>query len=163
MQKSKQNRVIPAIGVGAVVLNQRGQILLIKRNKPPAFGLWSVPGGKQEPGETVKEACTREVWEETQLRVEVKNVLALAERRLEGFHYVIIDFYAEFPGERTAPVAQSDVSEAVWVDPNDLAGFDLVDGLEPILHSAVDQFQQGLPRGLVDLQGDGTDFICINA
>lgn len=159
MRQSKQNRVIPAIGVGAVVLNRRGQILLIKRNKPPAFGRWSIPGGKQEPGETVKEACVREVWEETQLRVSIKNIIAVVERRLEGFHYVIIDFYAEFPGERTAPTAMTDVSEAVWVNPGELAGFNLVDGLKPILCSAVDQFQQGQPRGLMDVQGDGTDFI----
>ncbi|WP_152555669.1 NUDIX hydrolase [Methylomarinum vadi] len=158
MDNSKQIPPMPAIGVGAVVLNRRGQILLIKRDKAPAHGLWSIPGGKQEAGETLVEACRREVLEETGLKVKIHNILAVVERRLEGFHYVIVDFFAECSDEKTFPVAQSDASEACWVAPVHLERFALVEGLKAIIDSAVEQFQRGVEHGLVDREGRGTDF-----
>ena len=45
----------PIIGVGAVVW-RNNDILLVKRAKPPRLGQWSIPGGKQELGETIEEA-----------------------------------------------------------------------------------------------------------
>jgi len=162
MQYSKQILPVPTIGVSAVVINNHLQVLLIKRNKPPACGLWSIPGGKQEPGESIKQACEREVWEETGLTVEVKNVLAVIERRKEGFHYIIIDFFAEFVGRHSMPVAQSDVSEARWVSIAELEQFSLVEGLYRIIQTAVRQSESGEDSGLGDPDGKGTDFICIN-
>ncbi|WP_305906434.1 NUDIX hydrolase [Methylomarinum sp. Ch1-1] len=159
MQNSKPTIPTPTIGVSAVVFNQQGQILLIKRDKPPALGLWSIPGGKQEPGESIGEACRREVLEETGLDVEVKNIIALVERRLEGFHYIIIDFFAEYHGDRSDPVAQSDVSEARWVSVDDLSQFSMVEGLDAILQTASEQFHRGGEQGLVNVDGNGTDFI----
>lgn len=159
MQDGKQ--IIPSIGVAAVVLNRQGQILLIKRNQPPAQGFWSIPGGKQEAGESIVEACRREVLEETGLCVDVKNILAVVERRLEGFHYVIIDFYAEYQGEVQHPQAQSDVSKACWVDMAELSRYALVDGLERIVQSAVEQFRHGVAIGLADVAGDVGDFVAV--
>jgi 8-oxo-dGTP diphosphatase len=75
----------PAIGVGGIVFNHRGEVLLIQRNQPPATGLWSIPGGKLEPGESLAEACHREVKEETGLKVQVTAVVAVVERQSEGF------------------------------------------------------------------------------
>lgn len=55
----------PMIGVGGLLVNRLNQVLLIKRDKPPAQGLWSVPGGKLEAGEALIECCRREMQEET--------------------------------------------------------------------------------------------------
>ena len=56
------------MGVGAVVW--RGErVLLIRRGKPPRAGQWSLPGGAQQLGETLLEAVTREVREETGLEL----------------------------------------------------------------------------------------------
>src|SRR5690625_699566 len=49
--------------VGAVVLDPAGRILLVQRGNPPQAGRWTVPGGKTEPGETLREAVAREVRE----------------------------------------------------------------------------------------------------
>ncbi|MBC7104774.1 MAG: NUDIX domain-containing protein, partial [Firmicutes bacterium] len=58
------------VGVGAVVI-EGGRVLLIERGAEPAKGLWSVPGGLVDPGESLKDAVAREVREECGLEVEV--------------------------------------------------------------------------------------------
>src|SRR5436190_190421 len=58
----------PAIRVecaGAVVRDDHGRLLLVRRGRPPSAGLWSLPGGRIEPGESAAAAAAREVWEET--------------------------------------------------------------------------------------------------
>ncbi len=160
MKQSKQEEPLPAIGVGAVVVDRKGRILLIKRGTAPANGFWSIPGGKQEAGETLIQTCRREVEEETGLQVDVKNIIAVVERRLEGFHYVIIDFLAECCETSKDPVAQSDVSEACWVMPEEVTNFKVVQGLTAVIESAVRQYRGGNISGLIDKTGDGLDFTC---
>jgi 8-oxo-dGTP diphosphatase len=155
MPNSKPILPVPAIGVSAVVLNRHKQFLLIQRNKAPAKGLWSIPGGKLEPGENLLAGCRREVQEETGLEIEIENMIAVVERQLEGFHYVIVDFLAHYHGT-SAPEAQSDVSAVRWVALDQLSDYYLVDGLKTILHSAL---QNTPSQGLVDVSGLGTDFV----
>lgn len=146
----------PAIGVGGILFNQYGQVLLIKRGQPPAEGQWSIPGGRLEAGETLATACEREFAEETGLAVSASHVVAVVERKLEGFHYVIVDFLVILDGaDFTAPVAQSDVLEAGWFH---LAEFDklpIVPGLADIIRRAAVQHDtaRGLHRSPI-LAGD---------
>src|ERR1700751_2623495 len=70
--------VIPC--VGAVVKDGQGRLLLIKRGHAPGAGLWSLPGGRIEPGETDAEALVREVREETGLAVEAGHLLGTVQR-----------------------------------------------------------------------------------
>ena len=151
---------IPGIGVGGLLFNRQQQVLLIKRNQAPAKGLWSIPGGRLEPGESLVEACRREIYEETNLDVEVKHIVAVVDRQLEGFHYVIIDYWVQLVDEEKCfPVAQSDVAEAKWISLDDLGLYDLVDGLiEIILRTYYCQAKNELV-GLHDVNLAGTDFI----
>lgn len=108
----------PLIGVGAVVLGG-DEVLLVRRRHPPRQGEWSLPGGRQEWGETVADTLCREVREETGLVVRVLgliDVVDLIERdgttgRVER-HYTLIDLLAE-PVGGTAR-AGSDASEVGW-------------------------------------------------
>lgn len=162
MQKIQPHNLspMPAVGVGGIVFNRRQQILLIRRDKPPARGLWSVPGGKQESGESLMEACVREIYEETGLLTAVKTIVAVVERRLEGFHYVIVDFFAELVTEEPAlPVACTDVSEARWVDLDDLGHYLLVPGLEEIIKRTYRACLHSQSAGLQAVNGSGTDYI----
>jgi len=84
----------PTVAVGAFVFDRDGRILLVERGAPPSEGQWSIPGGKLEMNETLAQAVTREVREETGLVVEVGALACVVERMSEGYHYVILDYLA---------------------------------------------------------------------
>lgn len=152
----------PAIGVGGIVFNENNEVLLIKRDKPPAKDFWSIPGGKQEAGESMVDACKREIKEETGLDVEIGQVVALVERRIESFHYVIIDFLARLQNrEAVMPVAQSDVSEAKWVALAAILEYPLVDGLAEIIVRSHRLLGTVSTAGLYDVNAKGEDFILL--
>ena len=71
---SREYPEFPMVGVGVVVWKDE-EVLLIQRGKPPRVGSWSLPGGRQELGETTREAGVREVLEETGLSVEIKDLI----------------------------------------------------------------------------------------
>lgn len=154
------NLPVPTVAVGGIVFNHRKQILLIRRNQPPAMGFWSIPGGKLEPGESLVEGCQREIQEETGLLTEIKNIIAVVERRVEGFHYVIIDYLALLVDEENCqPIAQSDVSAARWVSLEDLNNYDLVEGLTEIIWRTYSVFIGTHIAGLYDIDASGCDYI----
>ena len=57
--------VTPLLATDAVVIDPRGRLLLIKRKFPPFQGMYALPGGFVDVGETLEEACRRELLEET--------------------------------------------------------------------------------------------------
>lgn len=113
----------PQIAVGAVVF-RGNRVLLVKRNQPPGKGLWAIPGGRLELGETLKEAAEREVREETGVIIRAGNpayTFDLIERDDQGrirFHYVIVDLLADYISG--SPHPRSDACEARWIGPREL-------------------------------------------
>jgi 8-oxo-dGTP diphosphatase len=107
----------PIVGIGIVVI-KGNTVLLVRRGKPPNIGAWTLPGGAQELGETTEEAARRELLEETGIEVGKLHFAATVDniRRDEmgrvRFHYTIIDFAARWVSGD--PVADTDVTEAVW-------------------------------------------------
>ncbi len=83
----------PIVGVGAVVISE-DRILLVQRGHEPGKGLWAVPGGKVERGETMRDAVRREVMEETGLDVDVGDVVWVGEVIGAEHHLVLIDYSA---------------------------------------------------------------------
>jgi 8-oxo-dGTP diphosphatase len=124
--------VIPC--VGAIIVDELGRLLLIKRGHDPGAGLWSIPGGRVEPGETDAEALVRELREETGLTVK-PGELAGAVRRPGGSGHVldIRDYLATVAGGSLA--AGDDAAEARWVDVGELDRLPLTDGLLGALRS----------------------------
>ncbi len=107
----------PRVGVGAVVI-QNGKVLLIQRGIQPSRGLWAIPGGNMELGETLKETAEREMMEETGIVIEAGDPIHafdFIERDDEGnilYHYVVIDLIADYiEGE---PRGADDALEARW-------------------------------------------------
>ena len=125
----------PIVGVGAVVWKD-DRLLLIRRGRNPRKGSWSLPGGRQELGETVNQAAAREIREETGIEIRILDTLAvidLIDRDGEAIahHYTVIDVQAEWvAGEARA----GDDAEAVaWVRPDQLDGYDLTEKLREVI------------------------------
>lgn len=124
----------PTVAVGAFVFDPEGRVLVVERANPPGEGLWSVPGGKLEPGETLVQAVAREVREETGLVVEVGTLACVVERIGEDYHYVILDYLARPIGGKLAPA--SDARAARFVSDPELAKLPLTDGLMVLIERA---------------------------
>ena len=107
----------PVVGVGAVVLDE-DRVLLVRRGQEPQKGLWSIPGGGLELGETLEEGARREAREETGLDVRILRFLGTFERILRDdageveFHYVLADYLCEPAGGDLR--AGDDADRAEW-------------------------------------------------
>ena len=134
---------VPTVAVGLVARDRQGRLLLVRRGKPPAMGSWSLPGGRVEPGETMAEAAARELVEETGLRATVGAVAGVVERIGEGFHYVIVDLWAELD-EVEALQAASDADDVRLAPLDELPALDLTPGLAAFL-AGIGCWPEGVP------------------
>jgi 8-oxo-dGTP diphosphatase len=126
-------RVIPC--VGAVIKDGDGRLLLIRRGHEPGKGLWSIPGGRIEAGESDEEALIREVSEETGLIVTPGRLIGTV-RRPGGTAdslFDIRDYAAEVTGGTLVP--GDDADGAAWVGRDELETLPLTDGLLDALRS----------------------------
>jgi 8-oxo-dGTP diphosphatase len=124
-------RNAPQLAVGAVCVSG-GRLLLVRRGRGVAVGRWSLPGGRVEPGELLRDAVARELAEETGLEGTVGALVGIAERVGEGHHYVILD-YAVTVADGQLPVAGDDAADVRWAGRSELAELALVDRLVEFL------------------------------
>jgi ADP-ribose pyrophosphatase YjhB (NUDIX family) len=118
--------------VGAVVVDGDGRYLLVRRGREPSRGLWSIPGGKVEPGEDDRAAVSREVREETALDVVVGEFVGYVERAAPGGGTFAIRDYACRPAPYADPRAVragDDADEVGWFTADELRVLDAVPGL----------------------------------
>lgn len=118
--------------VGALVYDESGRLLVIKRKHEPGSGLWSLPGGRVDPGESLVTAVVREVFEETGLVVTVGAIVGVVERGGPGgVVYAITDFAAQRVGGQLR--AGDDAHDARFVDAVELTRLPLSPGLHAAL------------------------------
>ena|SRR5579875_2380744 len=120
--------------VGAIVKDDAGRLLLIRRGHEPDAGLWSVPGGRVEPGETDEQALVREMREETGLAVVPGRLLGAVQRPGPGGTVIDIRDYAVVVTGGTL-AAGDDAADVRWAGPADLASLPLTGGLAETLRS----------------------------
>ncbi|HIH88955.1 TPA: NUDIX hydrolase [Candidatus Bathyarchaeota archaeon] len=126
----------PMVGVGILIRNG-DDYLLIKRASEPDKGMWSVPGGMVELGETVRDAAAREAQEETGLEVEIIEDLGVVDKIVRDdagrvkYHFAIVDFLAE-PASGDM-CAHDDALEALWVHPRDFRKYPMSPTLVDLL------------------------------
>jgi len=112
----------PGISVVTIVSNNKGEILMVKRRKPPFANRWSLPGGHLEFGEDLENAAKREVLEETGLIVEIirlidfKNKIMMDNGKM--YHYIIFCFEGKAKSGKLS--SGDDVKEVAWVNPKNI-------------------------------------------
>lgn len=129
----------PYLAVSAAIFRD-GRVLAVRRARQPAAGLFTLPGGCVEAGETLSEAIVREVMEETALVIEPLGlaghrevVMRDGEGRVQR-HFVILAFATRWiSGE---PRLNEELAEARWVAPAELAGLSTTEGLAEIVAAA---------------------------
>ncbi len=130
----------PYLAVSAAIMRD-GKVLIVRRARPPARGVFTLPGGGVEAGETLHEAVIREVHEETGLAIEpialaghreviVRDAAGRTER-----HFVILAFAARWLAGEV--VLNEELAEAHWLDPAELAGLTTTEGLAEIVAAAL--------------------------
>ena len=113
----------PFVGVGVVVW-KNDEFLLIRRGKEPMKGAWSIPGGRQNLGETIKEAAIREIREETGLDIDIIGLIDVIDsirkddKGVVAWHATLVDYAARhISGEA---VAGDDALSVGWFTLKDL-------------------------------------------
>ncbi len=124
----------PRVAVGAGVVDNDPQ-LLVRRGRAPALGMWSVPGGRVEHGETLIEAAVRELHEETGLEGVCGRLIDWGEFFEGEHHSIVFDFEVTLVGDGE-PRAGDDAVEVRWVDLPDVGEMRLVEGLAELLYDA---------------------------
>jgi 8-oxo-dGTP pyrophosphatase MutT (NUDIX family) len=116
------------LGCSAVLLDESGENVLLTRRADN--GQWCLPGGRVEPGESVAEACAREVREETGLQVQVVRLTGIYSGRdrlvvyPDGnqFQVIALNFLVEYIegkpalSDETTEIRFTPISEAVQMD-----------------------------------------------
>jgi len=129
----------PILAVSAAVFRD-GKVLIVRRARPPATGIYTLPGGGVEVGETLLEAVVREVREETELVIAPVALAGYREAitrdrngRIER-HFVILPFAARWiAGE---PRLSGELAEAAWRDASEIASLNTTAGLDEIIANA---------------------------
>ena len=132
----------PYLAVSAAIF-RGGRVLIVRRGRPPAHGLYTLPGGGVELGETLEQAVIREVREETGLAIAPIGLVGFREaiardaaERVER-HFVILPFAARWVGGEVA--LNEELAEAHWLEPDELAGLKTTEGLAEIVAAAAER------------------------
>jgi ADP-ribose pyrophosphatase YjhB (NUDIX family) len=124
----------------SVAVFRDGRALLARRARPPLRGLYSLPGGVVEIGETLRQAALRELDEEVGVAAEIVAFndhveSVVRDERGVRAHYVIASFVARWTaGEGRIG---EEVDSVMWVDPLALDGLPMTPELEDILARGV--------------------------
>ena len=141
----------PYLAVSAAIF-RNDRVLIVRRARPPAHGLYTLPGGGVELGETLEGAIIREVREETGLEIAPLALVGFREAiarddagRVER-HFVILPFAARWVGGEIA--LSEELAEAHWRKLDELTGLKTTEGLAEIIAAAAERMAltRQLPR-----------------
>jgi ADP-ribose pyrophosphatase YjhB (NUDIX family) len=136
----------PYLAVSAAIIRD-GRVLVARRARGPALGVWTMPGGVVEAGETLTEALVREIEEETALTVEPvalaghREVVVRDGDRKVSRHFVILCFASRLVGGELK--LNEELAEARWLRPEELGGLNTTEGLGEIVAAAFERMTAG--------------------
>jgi ADP-ribose pyrophosphatase YjhB (NUDIX family) len=120
------------------VVDRTGRVLLIQRAREPAFGSWTVPGGRVEHGESLEAAVVRELMEETGLKARLIETLGCETVSAKGVTYRIHE-HLLVPIDDRPPRAGDDAADVRWVPMQDLAALGVAAEMVAVLVRAVEK------------------------
>jgi len=126
----------PQLAVSAAIFRD-DKVLLVRRARSPAKGVYSLPGGKVEFGESLHTAVHREVDEETGLKIAIVGLAGWREVLPEaggGGHYVIMSFAARWIGRE--PQLNDELDDYRWLVPDRLGDLKVTSGLNEVIEAA---------------------------
>jgi ADP-ribose pyrophosphatase YjhB (NUDIX family) len=139
----------PIVAVGAAVCRE-GHVLIVQRGKAPSKGVWTVPGGAVDLGETMAKAAAREVREECSIEIEVGDIVGTLDNIIHDeqgrirYHYAIVDFGAQYVSGELTP--NEELMGATWITPAEFDAYDVPSKAREVLLNALDYYQQ-MPEG----------------
>jgi 8-oxo-dGTP diphosphatase len=126
----------PQLAVSAAIF-RNDNILLVRRARSPAKGFYSLPGGRVEFGETLHAALTREIDEETALKIEIVGLAGWREvmpGTSGGGHYLIMSFAARWASGEV--VLNDELDDFKWLKPDAIGDLKLTGGLPEVIEAA---------------------------
>jgi ADP-ribose pyrophosphatase YjhB (NUDIX family) len=132
--------------VGAILVHPDGRVLVVQRGQPPFLGEWTILGGKVRPGEAEDECARREALEETALRVDVLERLAVLRLEGEGFLYQVHEMLCMPKDPSATPIAGDDAAAVRWARLEELEGLGVREDARALFASAVERLRG---RGLL--------------
>lgn len=136
---SASRPVRPTLAASAAVF--RGPlVLLARRAANPGAGLWSLPGGRVEPGETLAEAAAREVMEEVGVAADIvgfagaRDIIIRDKAGALAAHFVVVAHAARWRAGEPAPGEEA--AEVGWFRPGEVAALPTTDGLAEVVAEA---------------------------
>ncbi len=130
----------PLLTVDAVILYEKSNIILIRRKYPPFQREYALPGGFVDIGETVEDACIREVEEETNINVKIVKLIGVFSdpKRDPRGHTITIAFLCEPLTKNEKPKAKDDAAALEIIPISNIASLKLAfDHMEIIKTSGI--------------------------
>jgi ADP-ribose pyrophosphatase YjhB (NUDIX family) len=121
----------------SVALHRQHEVLLVQRNRPPSEGLWTLPGGRLEPGETAAQCANREIREELGL-----DVFALRPVQVLRHGQFELQVFATEAFEGTITPEPTEIRAWRWVRPHQLGALQTTPGLSDVIAAVFRMFDR---------------------
>ena len=134
----------PILAVSAAIIRD-GRVFIARRARGPALGVWTMPGGMVEVGETLREALIREILEETSMTIEPvalaghREVIVRDDSGRVSRHFVILCFASRWIAGETR--LNDELDESEWVRPSELKDLKTTEGLTEIVATAFERME----------------------
>jgi 8-oxo-dGTP diphosphatase len=135
---------LPRVGVGVLLVDAQGRVLLTLRNRPPELGHWSIVGGKLDFLETLEECAVREAREEVGVEVAIRSLLCVTDHCLpqENQHWVSPAYLAQILAGEAANCEPEKTAAVQWFALKDLPA-----NLTMTARNAIRAYARQLPPG----------------
>lgn len=136
------DQIFPEPTVGALVQREDGKVLLCNSHKWP--GLYTVPGGHVELGETCEEALVREIKEEVGLDIKVVDLISIQQviyptEFYRRAHFIFFDYLCTMHGSQSVKVDANEIQQTIWTTPKEALSLNIDRYLRHFLNRLIDK------------------------